>query len=95
MTRAFEVAISETLHLHEKLGFKHKDANGKMIAQGVGGADLFRKLGKWMHLERFFDHRGDRYVEKVTDPETGEIIHHCDEPLSEHRGHGSDKKRKS
>jgi hypothetical protein len=46
-----------------------------------------------MHLERFFDHRGDRYVETVKNPESGEIIHHCDEPLSQHRRHGSAKKR--
>ena len=91
--RAFDVSITENLHFHEKLGFKHKDSAGKKIAQGVSGDDLFRKIGKWMRLERFFDHRGDRYVETVTDPETGEIIHHCDEPLSQHRGHGRDKKR--
>jgi hypothetical protein len=27
----------------------------------------------------------------VTVLETGEIVHVCDEPLSQHRGHGSDK----
>jgi hypothetical protein len=32
---------------------------------------------------------GDRYHEKVTMKDTGEVIHECNEPLSEHRGHGS------
>jgi hypothetical protein len=93
-TRAFEASASDTFPVREKIGFKHRDAKRKMIAQGVNGADLFRKIGKWMHLERFFDHRGDRYVETVTDPETGEVIHQCDEPLSQHQGHGSAKKRR-
>jgi hypothetical protein len=28
---------------------------------------------------------------KVTDRETGEVIHHSEEPLSDHFGHGSAK----
>jgi hypothetical protein len=31
----------------------------------------------------------------VTIRDTGEVVHHCDEPLSEHRGHGSDKPKSS
>jgi hypothetical protein len=30
----------------------------------------------------------NRYSEHVEDAATGEVIHHIDEPLSEHRGHG-------
>ena len=44
-----------------------------------------------MKLERHIDRDNDHYHEKVTDPETGEIIHESDEPLSEHQGHGSAK----
>jgi hypothetical protein len=36
----------------------------------------------------------DRYREVVTDPTTKEIIHHCEEPLSQHQNHGSAKKRR-
>ena len=43
------------------------------------------------HHERVIDRDGDRYTEKVTMRESGEIIHNTDERLSEHRGHGSDK----
>ena len=43
--------------------------------------------------ERVLDRKADRYFEKVTILETGEIVHLCDEPLSQHRGHGSDKSK--
>ncbi len=43
------------------------------------------------HHERVLDRDGDRYTEKVTMRDSGEIIHNTDERLSEHRGHGSDK----
>ena len=44
-------------------------------------------------IERCIDKDNNHYKEIVVDPETGEIIHQCEEPLSEHRGHGSDKKK--
>jgi hypothetical protein len=47
---------------------------------------------KWMHRQKTENRREDRYTETVTDPDTGEIGHHVDEPLSKHRGHGSAKK---
>jgi hypothetical protein len=40
-------------------------------------------------------HSGDRRLETITDPDTGEVIHHCDHKLSEHRGHRSDKRRRA
>jgi len=46
-----------------------------------------------MLKERIIDHANDRYKETVTDPESSEVVHAQEEPLSEHRGHGSDKKR--
>jgi len=47
---------------------------------------------KWIHREKAENRREDRYTEVVRDPDTDEIIHEVDEPLSEHRGHGSAKK---
>lgn len=46
-----------------------------------------------IHLYRYRDRDNDVYEETVTDLETGAIIHECKEPLSEHRGHGSDKNK--
>jgi hypothetical protein len=47
------------------------------------------------NVERIFDRTGDRYIEKVTMCDSGEVIHSTNEPLSAHKGHGSDKPRKT
>jgi len=36
----------------------------------------------------------DQYLETVTDYESDEVIHHCEEPLSVHQNHGSAKRKK-
>lgn len=57
------------------------------------GPSLSHKLGKPVEHVRLIDRCNDRYFEKVTDCESGELIHHDDEPLSEHCGHGTAKKK--
>ena len=52
-----------------------------------------RRLGIWSHRLKVEDKRSDKYVEIVTNPETGEILHKCEEPLSQHRDHGSAKRK--
>ncbi len=37
---------------------------------------------------------GNWYSETVKDEETGELLHHCEEPLDQHKEHGSAKRRK-
>jgi hypothetical protein len=44
--------------------------------------------------ERYISRGTDRYFEKVTMCETGEVVHECDEPLTDHQGHGSAKNRR-
>jgi len=44
-----------------------------------------------MKLSRVIDRDNDIYHEVVTDPETGEVVHECREPLSQHRQHGTAK----
>jgi len=53
------------------------------------GDDLRKSDGKWMKKRRVIDKNNDSYFEEVIDPETGEVIHKCEEALSEHFGHGS------
>ncbi len=55
------------------------------------GWDFSKKLGKLIRKVSHFDQRTDSRYEHVEDPETGEVLHHEDHPLSEHRGHGSAK----
>jgi hypothetical protein len=48
----------------------------------------YRDGEKWVHRVVNADRREDRFDEVVTDPDTGEVIYECHEPLSQHRGHG-------
>ncbi len=57
----------------------------------VGGSySIARK--KWMQRDQLDDREKNHYHQRVTDPETGELIHECDEALDQHRGHGSGKR---
>jgi hypothetical protein len=49
---------------------------------------------KWLHREKTENRRDNRYTEVVKDPDTGEIVHEMDEPLTDHRGHGSARSKK-
>lgn len=49
------------------------------------------KLQKYVDKERLIDKDGDRYMERVTAPDTGEVLHHCEQSLKAHQGHGSAK----
>lgn len=92
--RTFHVSIHDTISFKEKLSMKGRHAKGgKPFIEQVHGADLHRKSGKWMNLKRIIDRENDHYHEVVTDPETGEVIHECKEPLTEHKGHGTTKSK--
>ena len=49
------------------------------------GYDWWRNGGKFVYRYQEVNHETGRYRKLVIDPETGEVIRHCDEPLSEHR----------
>ena len=62
----------------------------------------YDKLKKWDIFKsysgnryEFLSYENDYYTEKITDPLTCEIIKECKEPLSEHKGHGSAKFKKT
>ena len=71
----------------------HLNAQGrrKFLVQVKSGDSYSQDLGRYVHLERLIDRPGDRYEEKVVDPETNEVIREISEPLSKHKGHGSAK----
>jgi hypothetical protein len=94
-TRLFEAATNGKLPLYSKLGIKARHGNkGKPFIEQIVGDDLQHKTGKWMKLQRIIDRAKNWYREIVQDPETGQVIHHSDEPLTDHRGHGSAKNKK-
>ena len=68
---------------------------GRPFYETKSGADLHRATGRWMERDLVVDRENDRYIERVVDPETGKVIHVCEEPLSEHQGHGTAKKKSS
>lgn len=50
---------------------------------------------KSVFVERTIDKSHNIYKERVIDPESGEVIHRCEEPLSSHQNHGSAKSNTS
>jgi phage FluMu protein Com len=83
------------LTIHESLKGKVKNpslpSKNKTRKEFFSGDDLRRRDGKWMQKERIIDKDNDHYFEKVVDPETGEVVHHTSEPLSQHVDHGTAK----
>lgn len=57
------------------------------------GPSPSHKLGKHVNHVRLIDRGNDWYFETVTDYESGALIHHDEEPLSQHNGHGTAKKK--
>jgi len=91
-TRLFHVTINGKVVARPKLGMKGRHVGGgKPFVEQVSGDDLHRKTGKWMNLSRVIDRGNDLYHEVVIDSTTGEVVHECKEPLSQHRGHGATK----
>jgi len=100
MARTVHLAIEDQVGvgLMDSLRGKVKDqtrrSDEKLRRDFFTGAELQRSTGKFVQKDRIIDKDRDHYFEKVVDPKTGEVIHLCEEPLSQHWGHGSAKLRK-
>ena len=70
----------------ERAGFK------RPVYEMTQGEDFHRKSGMWNYLVRVFDRINNRYKEIITQADTDKIIKFTDEPLTDHKGHDSDKK---
>jgi len=93
--RNYYVSIAETLVARDGLGVKAKRPGDKRpYVEDLAVPEYSRSRGKVVHRQRVIDRDNDRYFEKVTDYETGDVIHHCEEPLSQHQGHGTAKPKK-
>ncbi|WP_234729988.1 hypothetical protein [Acidocella facilis] len=78
--------------IHDRLKLRAKKNGIKKPVQEIfSGDDQRKSKGDWVDKHRLIDRENDRYIETVRDKKTGEIIHHSDEPLTEHWGHGSAK----
>lgn len=93
--RVISVSITEKVTIYEGLGVKGKrPSQKKPFIEEKAGPSFSHSRQKHVHRVMTIDRDNDRYMEKVTDYQSEEVIHHCDEPLSKHRGHGSAKGRK-
>ena len=79
-------------NLHETVkGKMKKKGVKKPLKETINGEELYISENKWVQKTRIIDRVNDTYYEEVSDQ--GEIIHHCEEKLSEHYGHGSAKNK--
>lgn len=88
------MVIEEAIQVRTSIGLK-KEVPGlprrkRTRMQHFQGWDLRKSFGDWVKKVRRIDRDEDTYFERVED-EDGNVIHHCEEPLSKHRGHGSAK----
>jgi len=90
----YKVPDEEKKEIRHTVKLKERpEKGGKPIREIKSGEELYRKTKEWRQIERIFDHKDDVYYEKITDLKTGRVIKEVHEPLSEHKGHGADKKR--
>lgn len=86
------ITIRDRAYVGEKLRGRMRECR-KEIREILLGDDYSCQFKKYVRKEMIIDKENDSYVEVVTDKESGIIIHECREALSEHKGHGSDKRR--
>lgn len=92
--RNIGVGIVESAIARDGIGMKAKRIGQKKpFIESLSRPSSSSKLGKLVHHERLIDRDNNVYHEKVTEYETGTVIHEQKEQLSEHVGHGSDKNK--
>lgn len=88
--RTFSVSIISSATARDGVGIKAKrPGQKKPYIESVSMPTQSTRTGRMVHHERLIDRDNNQYQEKVTDYETGEVIHHQVEPLTDHVGHGS------
>ena len=93
--RTFNGFIEETIILRDGLGVKAKRPGESCpYVEDKAMPSFSHRLGKHVLREQVIDRDNNRYFEKVTDYDSGEVIHQNEEPRSDHRGHGSAKVKK-
>jgi hypothetical protein len=96
--------IFEDVEVHERARGKMKDdsypSDKKQRAEFITGDEQRKSDGTWIKKDRYWNKDENIYFETVIDPSTGNTIHSCKEPLTDHVGHGfakfeKDDKRKA
>jgi hypothetical protein len=80
--------------IHDSLRFKVKDktknSRKNPVLDVFQGDEIYKCTGEWVNKVRELDKTNNRYYENVEILD-GKILHHCDEKLTDHQGHGSAK----
>jgi uncharacterized OB-fold protein len=94
--RTANVSVREEAHVeaYVKVHSKHRDGGPKVVREVVSGDVYFRKGRRWTVIYRLIDRANNWYEEKFFERQTMKVIRETSEPLTEHRGHGSDTKNK-
>ena len=95
--RTFAVTLTDKAEAHDSLATKARYGDvGKVkpYREAFTGFDYHRDTREWRQVYRVVDREGDRYTERIMDA-AGNVVRDVDEPLSEHRGHGTAQRPRS
>ena len=87
LARTAHVSVTETITVsaYLKTRAKHRDGGTKVLRDITEGDDYHRKTGKWNIMRRVIDRANNWYEEAFRDRDSGEVVHHTAEPLTEHK----------
>lgn len=89
--RIHKIGLKDEMKFHESIRARSFPPNSRKWKQQVKSGDsLFNSTKEWYTLKRIIDRANNLYVEEIKDKD-GKTIKKCEEPLDEHRGHGSAK----
>lgn len=97
--RYMNISVIEGVNIYDSSKAQAKNPNypskNKVRWETSTGWEYSHRLQKMVYKTRTIDKEDNKYQETVIDPDTKEVIHHCEEPLSDHVGHGSAKPKPS
>ena len=92
--RIIEEHLQDGIKVDNKQKFRHRSpGKDNYDVQHIEGDDIERMTGRWHRIRWVIDRIAKRYQKRIIDGETGEVLRDEDKPLSEHRGHGSARKK--
>lgn len=92
--RIVGVHTSATVTAHAELHLTgYRESKSKWFVKVKQVRSWFRRDGVWHRVDRTLNKRENRYVEHIVDEETGAVVRHVEEKLTDHQGHGSAKRK--
>ncbi len=96
--RNVHITVNDSATAYDSLRVKQKDpskkSKDKLRVDSFSGYERSHMLNKIVEKQKVIDKNNNRYHEKIIDPDTKEVIHECNEKLSDHKNHGYAKLKK-